>query len=148
MSSDPQPLDRLAAALVDELKASLPGGWKVRAAEAKATTSLGVVLYWEQGDLVTTINGGPVPPGHVGVEYTLTLAAPEQDPEKGTTTVTNAVVSLLPALDAMSNLYWDRAEKVRLDTGETTYRLAVVNLSSFRTTTEPDTEPDPMPEEA
>lgn len=148
MSSDPQPLDRLAAALVKELTASLPGGWKVRAAEAKAVTSLGIVLYWEQGDLVTTINGAPVPPGHVGVEYTLTLAAPEQDPEKGTTTVTNAVVSLLPALDAMSNLYWDRAEKVRLDTGETTYRLAVVNLSSYHTTTEPDAEPDTMPEEA
>lgn len=143
-------LNQLTAALTAALTAVLPTDWSIRDAEADTGHSLDVVLYYEQGDLVTTINGGAVPPGHVGVEYTLTLTAPETDPQKGTGRVTNAAMDLLPALDTLSDLYWDRAEKVRLNTGETAYRLPVVHLSTYTPTPtpEPDPEPDPMPEEA
>lgn len=142
MLSEISSLDVLAAELVAGLRAAVPSTWTVRDAEGQVSTSLGIVLWYEQGDLVTTINGRPTGPGNVGVEFTLTLAAPETDPEKGTATVTNAVVSLLSALDAMPNLYWDRAEKVRLNTGETTYRVEVVHLCTY-TTINPD-----QPEEA
>lgn len=151
MDSDAPLLDLIEGELVEALQAAVPHDWRVLPAEGQTTQSLGIVLYYEQGALVTTLNGGPVPSGYLGVEFTLTLAAPEADPEKGTKRVTRAITSLLPALDAMSSVYWDRAEKVRLDTGETTYRLTIVSLSRYRTPTpnpEPDTEPDPMPEEA
>ena len=131
MSSDLPAVNHLTAALVDTLTAVLPDGWSLRDAEAKTDSALGVVLYYEQGDLVTEINGGPVPIGYVGVEYTLTLTAPETDPQKGTATVTNAALKLLTALDGQPNLYWDRAVKVRLSTGETCYRLAIVHLSTY-----------------
>lgn len=147
---DSDAINTLTADLAAALKAALPADWSIWDAEGPAGHALGVVLYYEQGDLVTTINGGPVPPGCVGVEYTLTLTAPETDPEKGTATATAAAMDLLPALDGLSDLYWDRAQKMRLPTGETAYRLAVVYLSTYRATPtpEPDPEPDPMPEEA
>lgn len=152
MSSDTVALDALTADLVGSLTAAIPAAWVVRDAEARADRSNAVVLYYEQGDVVTTINGGPIPRGFVGVEYTLTLAAPEEEPTKGRVRVTEALMALLPILDTMPRLAWDTATKVRLQTGETCYRLEVVNLSRYIThttpTTEPDPEPDPMPEEA
>lgn len=150
MDSEPM-LDALTEELVTSLTAVLPTEWSLRDAEDKAERSLSVVLYYEQGDVVTTINGGPVPVNHVGVEYTLTLAAPEEDPTQGRARVTTELLHLLPALDLMPLLAWDTATKIRLATGETCYRLEVVHLSRYANptpTTEPDTVPDPMPEEA
>lgn len=151
VASETPTLDRLTADLVDTLTAVLPDTWRIVDADTKAERSLAVVLYYEQGDVVTTINGGALPVGFVGTEFTLTLAAPEEDPQKGTKTVTDALMILLPALDPLPYLAWDKAEKVRLTTGETCYRLDVVNLTRYTTpptTTTPDATPEPMPEEA
>lgn len=144
-------LDALTEELVASLTAVLPDDWSIRDAEDKTERSLKVVLYYEQGDIVTTINGGPVPVNHVGVDYTLTLAAPEEDPTKGRARVTKELLHLLPILDLMPFLAWDTASKIRFPSGETCYRLDVVHLSRYANptpTTEPDPEPDPMPEEA
>jgi hypothetical protein len=144
-------LDALTAGLVANLEAVLPADWKVIDADEQSARALGVVLYYEQGDVVTTINGGPIALNHVGVEYTLTLAAPEEDPAKGRVRVTQALLDLLPALDAMPLLAWDTASRVVLTTGENCYRLNVVHLCRYAnptSITEPDPEPDPMPEEA
>jgi hypothetical protein len=151
VASDMPMLDRLTAELVDTLTTALPADWRIVDADATAQRYLGVVVYYEQGDIVTTINGGPIPTGFVGVEYTLTLAAPEEDPQKGTTTVTDALLDLLPALDPLPYLAWDKASKLRLTTGETCYRLDVVNLTRYTTPptttiTTPATEP--LPKEA
>lgn len=148
MSSDLAPVDRLTAELVEGLTAVLPTDWKLIDAESQAATALQVVLFYEQGDLVTTLNGKPVPTGYVGVEYTLTLVAPEAEPQKGTARVSAAMLDLLPALDALDDLYWDRAGKMRLTTGETAYRLEVVHLSQYTTRPTPDPTPNTTPEEA
>ena len=144
-------LDALTGALVDDLRAVLPDGWKVRDAAEQHARALGVVLYYEQGDIITTIGNTPVPVNHIGVEYTLTLAAPEEDPLKGRQRVTSALLHLLPALDAMPFLVWDSAERIILNTGENCYRLGTVHLSRYATTTpttDPAPEPPTMPEEA
>ncbi|KQQ65194.1 hypothetical protein [Microbacterium sp. Leaf320] len=151
MDSDAPALGTLAADLVAALTAALPTEWRIQPAEEGMTESLATVLLYEQGDIVTSINGGPVPPGHVGVEFTLTIAAPELEPVKGIVTATDAVIPLLVALDGLDSVYWDSATKGIFATGETIYRLEVVSLSRFtnRTTNpEPDTMPDTMPEEA
>lgn len=132
MDSEPM-LDALAGALVADLTAVLPEEWKVLDADDQSARALGVVLYYEQGDIVTTINGGAIPVNHLGVEYSLTLAAPEEEPIKGTKTVTTALLELLPVLDASALLVWDRAEKFRTPTGETCYRLPIVHLARYAT---------------
>lgn len=137
-------LDRLAEGLITSLAEVVPDDWSIRDAESQTTQALSVVLYYEQGNLVTTINGGPTPVGFVGVEFTLTLSAPEKDPEKGTARVTTALLSLLPALDDSALLFWDRADKFRTPTGETCYRIPIVHLARY-TTPDPITD---MPEEA
>lgn len=147
MVSETPRLNALAAGLVAELAAVVPAAWAIRDAEARTDRALGVVLYYEQGDIVTRINGGPVPVGFVGVEFSLTLAAPEEDPQLGTARVTTALLDLLPALDGVQLLFWDRADKFRTPTGETCYRVPVVHLADY-TPTDPATVPDNMPEEA
>ncbi|WP_262002225.1 hypothetical protein [Microbacterium sp. Mcb102] len=132
MASETPLLDALTDSLVADLTAVVPNTWKVWDAEGGAVESLSVVLYYEQGDLATTFNGQPCPPHHVGVTYTLTVTAPEKDPEKGTRTATEAVLVLLPALDSHGSIFWDRATKVRLETGETVYRLEIIHLSRFK----------------
>lgn len=131
MASETPMLDIFAAELVGKLTSVLPADWSIRDAEEKSDRSIGIVLYYEQGDIVTDINNTPVPVGFVGVEYTLTLAAPETDPAAGTNRVTKALLELLPALDGLERLAWDRAEKVRLTSGETCYRLPIVNLCRY-----------------
>lgn len=149
MASETPTLDRLAADLVTTLTAAVPTDWRIVDADEKPATYLVPVIYYEQGDIVTTL-GGALPAGWVGVEYTLTLAAPEHDPVKGTTTVTAALLHLLPALDALAYLVWEKAEKLRLTTGETCYRIEVTNLTRLTdpTTITPATAPEPTPQEA
>lgn len=156
MASETPTLDRLAADLVATLTAAVPDDWRIVDADAKPSAYLVPVIYYEQGDIVTTL-GGALPAGWVGVEYTLTLAAPEQDPITGTRTATGALLHLLPALDGLPYLVWDKAEKLRLTSGETCYRIEVTNLTRLTdptpdavgaTTTEPDPVPALMPEEA
>lgn len=139
MPSEPM-LDALAAALVADLTAALPGDWRIRDVDDQAARALGVALYYEQGDIVTTINGAAVPTNYVGVEFTLTLAAPEEDPVKGRVRATRALLELLPALDGMPLLAWDKATRLVLTSGENAYRLEVVHLSRYT--------PPTMPEEA
>ena len=132
MVSETPRLDALTASLVADLSAVVPDTWKVWDAEAGAVESLSVVLYYEQGDLATVVNGQKMPPHHVGVTYTLTVTAPEKEPVKGTKTATEAVLVLLPALDSHRSIFWDRAAKVRLDTGETTYRLDIIHTARIQ----------------
>lgn len=147
MDSEIPLIDALAAGLVSDLTAVVPDDWSIRDAEARTDRALEVVLYYEQGDIVTKLNGGPVPVGFVGVEFSLTLAAPEVDPQAGTARVTTALLSLLPALDVAPLLFWDHADKFRTPTGETCYRVPVVHLAKYSPTV-PATVPDNMPEEA
>lgn len=132
MPSDMTRADALIAHLTDALKAALPNKWRIQDAEAGAFQSLGVVVYYEQGDLHTTVTNERLPAGFAGVDFMLTLTAPESDPTKGTRTVTAALLDLLPALDGIEDLYWGpTAEKVRLETGETTYRIPSTLITHY-----------------
>jgi hypothetical protein len=123
--------DALTAHLVDTLTAALPSKWKVRDAEAKAVKALGIVLFYEQLDFHSQFNGDRLSYGYVYVDYVLTLTSPQTDITKATKAVTEALLELLPALDQMPELFWSDAEKVRLETGETAYRLPVTFISSY-----------------
>ena len=125
-------LDALTASLVDTLTAIIPPTWSIRDAADPAATALGVVLYYEQGEITTIINGQKVPANHVGVTYTLTIAAPEKDPVKGNRTATDALLDLLPGLDAHRAIFWDRAERLTLTTGEPSYRLEIIHIARYK----------------
>ena len=143
MPSETPLLDRLTAELVESLQAVLPSAWTIRSAEAKPERALGVILYHELGDLVNETGGRALPLGVLGATVTLTLVAPETDPEKGSARIGEAILALLPALDRIRTLYWDRAEKMRLPSGETAYRLEVIHLTRYTpTTTSPATAPE------
>lgn len=149
MPSETPRLDRLTAELVDSLATTLPASWSIRDAEAKPERALRTVLYYELGDLVTEHAGTPFPKGILGATVTLTLTAPEAEPVKGTARVQEEVLRLVPVLDGIRTLHWDRAEKIRLQTGETGYRLEVIHLTRYtptRTTPAPATTPDNIEE--
>lgn len=131
--------DALTGHLVSTLTAALPTRWKIRDAEAKPVKALGIVLFFEQLDFHSEVNGEELPRGFVGVDYMLTLTSPEANVTKATKAVTDALLELLPALDEMPDLYWSDAEKQRLETGETAYRLPVTLISRY--TPEPTTTP-------
>lgn len=132
MSSNLTRADALIAHLTTTLKAALPKTWRIADAEASAANALGIVVYYEQGDLHTTVTNERLPAGFAGVDFSLTLTAPGDDPVKGTRTVTAALLDLLPALDRIEDLYWGpTAEKVRLETGETTYRIPTTLITNY-----------------
>lgn len=130
MSSETTRADALIERLEAVLKAAVPSTWSVRDAEAKVTKALGIVVFYEQGDISNEIAQKHLNPGYVGVDFTLTVTAPESEPVKGTRTATSALLTLLPALDAMPDLFWGpTATKIRLESGETAYRLPITFLS-------------------
>lgn len=132
MSSETARADALIQHLTDALTAVLPAEWRVQDAEAKVTKSLGVVLFYEQGNVSNEVSSVKMPAGYVGVDFMLTLAAPQVDPVKGTREVTSALLELLPALDSLADLYWGpTAEKIRLESGETAYRIPTTFLSTY-----------------
>lgn len=132
MSSDTTRADALIQRLEDALREALPTDWRIQDAEAKVTKSLGIVLFYEQGNLSNEVSGTQMPPGHVSVDFMLTLTAPENDPVKGTRAVTSALLELLPALDGLEDLFWGpTAEKIRLESGETAYRIPTTFLSTY-----------------
>lgn len=132
MSSETTRADALIQRLETALREALPTDWRIQDAEAKVTKSLGVVLFYEQGNVSNEVSGTRMSPAHVGVDFTLTLTAPQTDPVKGTREVTSALLELLPALDALEDLYWGpTAEKIRLESGETAYRIPITFLSRY-----------------
>lgn len=132
MPSSLERADALIAHLTDALETALPKSWRIVDAEAGALVSLGIVVYYEQGDLHTQVQNERLAAGFAGVDFTLTLTAPEHEPVKGTRRVTAALLDFLPALDGIDDLFWGpTAEKVRLDTGETTYRIPVTLITHY-----------------
>lgn len=132
MSSDISRADALIQRLETALTAALPSNWRIQDAESAVSKALGVVVYYEQGGFSNEVSGTRMPDAWVGVHFTLTLTAPQTDPVKGTREVTSALLELLPALDDLDDLFWGpTAEKVRLESGETAYRIPTTFLSTY-----------------
>lgn len=130
MSSETALADALIERLETVLRAALPTDWRIQDAEAKSDKALSTVVYYEQGDISNEVAQQHLNPGYVGVDFTLTVVAPESEPVKGTRTATSALLTLLPFLDAMPDLFWGPvASKIRLESGETAYRLPITFLS-------------------
>lgn len=137
MSSDTTRADKLIERLETVLGDALPEGWRVQDAEGQTTTTLSMVLYYEQGNVRNEVPPANLPAGYLGVDFTLTVAAPEKDPVKGTRSATEGLLVVLPILDGLADIFWGpEAQKERLTTGETVYRIPITFLSNYITTEE------------
>lgn len=137
MSSD---LATVAADLADYLVANCPTGWIIADSEKLRKTTK-TALSYEQGDLTIDVIGQDLPTGFIGVEFLLTLSTPETDATKGLPRVTEAMGHLFAALDMTDQIRHANAERVRLDTGESAYRLPIAVLAAYNI-------PTSQPEEA
>lgn len=133
-------LSTIADDLGDRLREVLPG-FDVRNADlAAGTYTLDMLLTYEQLDISAEFDGSRLPTGWVGVDFQLTLAAPETDPEAGTARLSAALPAVCRALDGLDDLVWNRAIKAR-DNAGTFYNMPISLLAQYP---EPDEEPDPQ----
>lgn len=129
-------LAQARAYIHESLEELLPDDFQVLDIEKAGDTFRKLTATYEQGDITSQISGGELPRGVVGVEFVLTLIAPEKQGEAGVSRVSSAVMDLVFALDHMESIAWTTANRVRLSTGESAYRLPITYLATYHPTTE------------
>ena len=130
MSSKAMLFDTVAETLEARLTEAFPE-WSIRNMSAGLGTRTGVTLYYEQGDFTNTNQGNTLPAGHIGCEFTLTVAAGRKDPTGGLQDATLAAMSLCPFLDSETAIYWTTGQRVVLTSGEPGYVFPVTVLSRY-----------------
>ncbi|WP_341941731.1 hypothetical protein [Microbacterium sp. LWH10-1.2] len=128
MSSE---LVNVAADLEAYLVDTCPPEWRVINGEKYGSRVNGIVLAYDQLDITTSVLGTDVTPGFVAVGFDLYLIAPETDAVKGLLRVTSAMADLYRALDQTDQIPYADAQRGRLETGESTYRLPVAVITTY-----------------
>lgn len=135
MSSNTMHLTKVQEELTERLTSVLPA-WTLRDMTEGLTSRTGVVLYLEQGDFTTKPNGDDIPPGFVGCEFDLTVAARYKDPVKGKREATEAAATLCTILDSLRDVYWTTGRRGILTTGEPCYLFPIVALARYTNPTD------------
>lgn len=113
------------------LTQGLPKDWVITDIEKAGDTFRKLTVTYEQGDIVANISGGELPPGVIGLEFTLNLITPEKDGDKAMTRLGEAAVELAFLLDSLPQLVWDNGSRFRLESGESGYRFPITVLVTY-----------------
>lgn len=131
------------------LEESVPDAWKVRNAYDLGTSKLsGVVLSYQQLDVLTQATGEQLPLGYVWITFRLVLSSPETDAKKGVPRVTRELATLLQVLDASPDIEWTEAEFARVETGESAFFIPVAFLATNFPPAPPTPEPAISPDDS
>ena len=130
MSSKAMLFDTVAETLAGRLAEAFPA-WSIQNMAAGLGNRVGVTLYYEQGDFTNTNQGNTLPAGHIGCEFTLTVAAGRKDPTEGLEEATRSAMSLCPFLDSETAIYWTTGQRVVLTSGEPGYVFPITVLSRY-----------------
>ena len=113
------------------LKANVPSTWLVAHASKAQGKITKVALTWEQHDIDSKQAGSDLPNGWAGILFSLILSVPETDFIKSNERAMRELPHLLQLLDSHSQLYWESAEQLRLDTGELAFLIPISVLASY-----------------
>lgn len=112
------------------------------------TNNPGVVLYIDQGDLATSMQGQQLAPGSVQLSVNLALASRYKDPAKALKELNARILALLPVLDQIPFLHWTTAQRGVLDdTGTPCYIIPALILTTYPAPVEPEPTTPETPEE-
>jgi len=76
--------------------------------------------------------GNQLAPGQVGALVDLVLGSPQSSAGAGEDDVDQLVLTLIQALDAQSDIFWDTAEKQRLAPGQWAWRIHTAVITSSK----------------
>lgn len=129
-------LETLRADVKERLTPLLPEGWKVDSSVEGAVKSLTPVLYVEFVRIDTAFRGEPLGTGQVAASFNLIITDPKTDTTKAEGSVDGHVVQVLAALDSFADMFWDNAEKQRLEDGPLAWKISAGAFVSTATTEE------------
>lgn len=119
------------AELKTRLEPEVPTGWDIAAfikqPPAEYRTPL---IIFEFTRFESTANGQPLGPGQVAAAIDIVLGSPMSTEDKGEDDVDQLVLTLIQSLDSHSDIFWDSAEKQRLDSaGQWVWRIRTIVLT-------------------
>jgi len=114
----------------DRLTAILPSTWRCEATLEGTIKALVPVLYIEFVRIDTVVQGQPLPQGQVGTSFNVIITDPQTDAEKAEDAVDAHVLKVLGSLDKFADIYWENAEKKRLQDGPMAWTISVLALAS------------------
>lgn len=118
----------------ERLTPLLPTDWKYEEYLEGTVKSLVPVLYIEFVRIDTVVQGAPVARGQAGAHFNLIITDPKTDSKKTENAVDGHVLKVLGALDSFDDLYWESAEKKRLEDGPMAWTISVLAFTSTTTT--------------
>lgn len=113
----------------------LPSTWRYEATLEGTVKALVPVLYIEFVRIDTVVQGAPIGQGQAGAYFNVIITDPKTDTEKAEDAVDSHVLKVLGALDSFADIYWENAEKKRLEDGPMAWTVSVL---AFASTTEGD----------
>lgn len=120
----------LRADVEQRLRDLLPPTWRFENTLDDTYTALVPVVFLRFTRFDSTFNGQPIPQGTVAAALEIQLQASRTGSEAGENEIDEFIVSIIHAIDPMTDMAWSYAEKGRLDTGQLTWQLTLYALAN------------------
>lgn len=121
-------LPSVRTALKDRLEPLLPSDWRWKPYLEGDVKALVPVVYIEFVAFEPRVQNAPLAHGQVAARFNLIVTDPKTDTENAEDDVDDHVRELIVALDGMTDMYWDTAEKKRLPTGPLAWTISTFAL--------------------
>lgn len=120
-------------ALKERLTPLLPAKWKIESALKNPPTEYrNPLITFEFTRLDTTAGGSPLARGQAAAAIDLVLGSPKTADDVGEDDVDELALTLVKAIDTQSDLFWESAEKQRLDSGQWVWRIHTIVLTKTK----------------
>lgn len=127
-------LASIREAVEARLAPRLPDTWRWVPYLEGTNKTLVPVVYLEFVAFEPRVQNSNLALGQVAARFNIVVTDPKTDTEKAEDDVDEHVLGVIRALDDMSDMYWDTAEKKRLDVGPLAWTISTFAIAD--TTTE------------
>ncbi|WP_292763757.1 hypothetical protein [Microbacterium sp. UBA3486] len=91
------------------------------------------IVIFEFTRFESAANGSPLGPGQVAAAIDIVLGSPKTTDDAGESDVDQLALTLINIIDSQSDIYWDSAEKQRLEkSGQWIWRIHTTVLTSSK----------------
>ncbi|MFJ4999899.1 hypothetical protein ACIP5T_17235 [Microbacterium sp. NPDC088619] len=126
-------LASVRAELKTRLAPEVPSEWDISAFIKQPPVEYrSPLIIFEFTRFESSANGQALGPGQVAAAIDIVLGSPMSAEDKGEDDVDVLVLSLIRVLDAQSDIFWDSAEKQRLESGQWVWRIHTIVLTSSK----------------
>lgn len=122
-------LATIRTAVKDRLTPILPASWKWHEYLEGLVKADTPAVYIEYTRVDQEVQGQPLALGQVCARFVFIVTDPKTDTKKAEAAVDAHLVPILNALDDMDDIYWDAAEKARLEDGPMAWRITAFAIA-------------------